>query len=892
MSDISTLRPVHLTTESLVNPLGIGTASPKLSWQLDSSERNQRQTSYHLRVASTPELLASSPDLWDSGMVVSSNSLHIPYGGARLASGARAYWNVTVWDAEGKVSTPSETALFSIGLLDESDWRAQWIMLDTPLNERGMLPPPFLRRGFIVDKPVAQATLTITARGLFIASLNGHRIGDAFITPDWTDYSKRLQYDTYDVTALLADGENALGVILGEGWHSGYMGFRGKRSCYGQRPSLLAQLALDYADGTSALLVTDTRWKGTTGPLLYSDMLMGEGYDARLELTGWDRPGYDDSAWVQTTAEVAPPPPLEARTTAPVRVVEELPAIRVAQIEPDKTIYDLSQNVAGFIRLTVSGPAGTEIRLRHGEKLNSDGTLYTDNLRKALAVDTIILKGGEQTWQPHFTNHGFRYVEISGVTPSAIKAITGCVIYSDLGQTGAFESSNPLINQLWNTILRGQRGNFVSVPTDCPQRDERLGWAGDVLAFGTTASFNMNSQNFFARWLQSMTDGQFPSGAYPDVAPRLVADQEGSPAWGDAGVITTWVQYQFYGDLSLIEQRYASMQRWMNHLSDVSENDIRVIDGQNNRYGDWLSYNAPTPDDVLATAFWAWDARLMANMAQLIGRDADAAAYTALFERVKAAFMAAFVSDDGRVKGETQTVYLLALHVDLLPQPLRAQATHHLVDDIVERGYHMSTGFVGTPLLLPVLASSGHADIAYALLTQDTIPSWGYMLRRGATTIWERWDAINEQDEVVDPLHPTFIHWKHGAIAGMNSFNHYGLGSVGQWLYQGIGGINADPLRPAFEHVIIRPRPGGDLTWADVKYDSIRGPIRSAWKLDGGALTLDVSIPANTSATVYVPASEAATARDGVEPVGSETGYTIFEIGSGDYRFSSRIEAT
>ncbi len=888
MSDISTLRPIRLTTESLVNPLGVGTATPKLSWQLQSSERNQRQTSYQLRVASRPELLDSAPDLWDSGMVVSGNSLHIPYAGARLDSGARAYWNVTVRDAEGNASAASETATFSIGLLDEDDWRAQWIMLDTPLSDRGMLPCPYLRRGFTVNQPLARATLTITARGLFIASLNGQRVGDAFMTPDWTDYSKRLQYDTYDVTEFVQSGENALGVILGEGWHSGYMGFRGRRSCYGQRPSLLAQLALDYADGTSALLVTDTRWKGTTGPLLYSDMLMGEGYDQRLELTGWDQPGYDDRHWAQTTAEVAPPPRLEARTTPPVRVVEELPAIRVAQLQPDKTIYDLTQNIAGFVRLTVSGAAGTEVNLRYGEKLNNDGTLYTDNLRKALALDTVTLRGGALTWQPSFTNHGFRYVEISGIEPAAISAIMGCVIHSDLGQSGSFDSSNALINQLWSTILRGQRGNFVSVPTDCPQRDERLGWAGDVLAFGTTACFNMSAQPFFARWLQSMSDGQFPSGAYPDVAPRLVADAEGSPAWGDAGVITTWVQYQFYGDLSLIEQRYASMERWMAYLADCSENDIRVVEHQNNRYGDWLSYNASTPDDVLATAFWAWDARLMANMARLIGREADAATYSALFERLKAAFIREFVSVDGRVKGETQTVYLLALHVDLLPPEQRVKAIQHLIDDLAQRGYHLSTGFVGTPLLLPVLASIGHADAAYRLLTQRTIPSWGYMIERGATTIWERWDSINEQNEVVDPLTPTFIHWKMGAIAGMNSFNHYGLGSVGQWLYQGIGGINSDPQHPAFERIIIRPRPGGDLTWADVRYDSIRGPIRSAWKLDGGALTLDVSLPANTTAAVYVPAGGEATA-NGLTPVGSEEGYAIFEVGSGDYQFRSQL---
>jgi alpha-L-rhamnosidase len=891
VSDTAALTPVHLTTESLVNPLGIGTATPKLSWQLTSTKRNERQTSYHLRVASRPELI-TSPDLWDTGIVVSSNSLHIPYAGKPLASGATAYWDVTVWDADGRASVRSDLAAFSVGLLAENDWRAQWIMLDTPLNDRKMLPSPYLRRGFMVDKPVARATLYITARGLFIASLNGNRIGDAILTPDWTDYSKRLQYDTYNVTPFLQQGENALGVILGEGWHSGYMGFLGKRSCYGQRPSLLAQMAIDYADGTTALLVTDTRWKATTGPLLESDLLMGESYDQRLELTGWDRPGYDERAWKPTTAEVAPQPRLEARTTPPVRVVEALPAIRVGQVNETKTIYDLGQNVAGFVRLTVSGAEGTEIQLRYGEKLNNDGTLYTDNLRKALALDTLTLKGGELTWQPSFTNHGFRYVEISGVEPSAISAVTGCVIHSDLAQTGSFDSSNELVNQIWRTILRGQKGNFVSVPTDCPQRDERLGWAGDVLAFGTTACYNMSAQPFFARWLQSMTDGQFPSGAYPDVAPRLVADAEGSPAWGDAGVITTWVQYQFYGDLSLIEQRYDSMFRWMRYLLDSSENDIRVVDNQNNRYGDWLSYNASTPDDVLATALWAWDAKLMANMARLIGQTADYEAFKARFERIKAAFNREFVSADGRVKGETQTVYLLALHVDLLPAELRAQAIQHLVDDIQERGYHLSTGFVGTPLLLPVLASVGHADAAYKLLMQETIPSWGYMIGRGATTIWERWDSINEENEVVDPLKPTFIHWKMGPIAGMNSFNHYGLGSVGQWFYQGIGGINIDPQQPAFEHVIIRPRPGGDLTWADVKYDSIRGPIRSAWKRDGDALTLDVSLPANTSATVYVPSSNGATAPESARRLGSENGYAFFEVGSGDYQFKSRIVAS
>ena len=901
MTSVAALRAVYLKCEYLENPLAVDVRQPRLSWQLESDQRDQKQSAYQILVASDPEILdLHQADLWDSGKVQTGATLHVPFGGKTLKSGQRCYWKVRVWDGAGLASPFSPTATWSMGLLEESDWVGQWITVDTGSpGPMGMKPSPYLRRAFRLDKPVRRATAYATARGLYNLYLNGNRVGDAALAPDWTDYRKRILYNAYDVTGLVNPGGNVVGAVVGDGWYCGYVGNKGERQYYGERPSFLMQIQVEFEDGSREVIATDDQWEGAGGPILFSDLLMGETYDARLEMPGWNAPGFNDTAWLPVEMEPVPPAVLEATSTPPTRITEYLPAVNLTSISKTVHLFDLGQNIAGWVRLKVSGSAGTRIQLRYGEDLTPEGTLYAGNLRKARVIDHYILSGnGVEVWEPHFTVHGFRYVEVDGIESVSLETITGCIIHTDLEHTGTFESSNSLLNQIWKNIFWGQRGNFVSIPTDCPQRDERLGWSGDVVAFGATACYNMDSAAFFGRWLTSLVDGQSPNGAFPDVAPRLVMDRDGAPAWGDAGVITPWVLYQFYGDKSVIERNYSAMQKWMQYIHDGNPAYLRT-ERLNFNYGDWLSYNAPTPDGVLATAFWAWDAKLMAQMARIIGRKDDALAYDALYERVKQSFIEAYVSPDGKVEGETQTAYALALYVDLLPEGLHAAAAQHLVADIEARDGHLSTGFVGTPLLLPVLTQAGYLDVAYRVLLQETIPSWGYMVKLGATTIWERWDSLSAPHVVFDPETPTFVHWFFGAIPGMNSFNHYGLGAVGEWFYHTIVGIKPDPERPAFEHFTVHPRPSDHLSAAQAEYKSIRGAIRSSWCVSDSEFQLHVTVPANTSATVHVPTADAASVREsgqpphtvaGIHSVTLEEGAVVCTIGSGDYHFTAHWE--
>lgn len=753
-----------------------------------------------------------------------------------------------------------------------------------------VLPPaPFLRREFRVTKPLRRAVLYATALGLYEVRLNGRRIGNDFFTPGWTDYRRRVYYQTYDVTGQVRQGSNVLGAILADGWACGYVGLGG-RDRYGiGRPRFLAQLRLTYADGSAQTVATDAAWKGAYGPIREADLLMGETYDARRAMPGWEAPGFDDSAWRSVTVHSTPAgrgehdapdrsaPLLQAHPGVPVRRTQELKPRAVTEPRPGVFIFDLGQNMVGWARLVVSGPVGTTVRLRFGEVLNPDGTLYTANLRGARATDTYLLRGqGREVWEPRFTFHGFRYVEVTGYpgrpTPAAI---TGVVVHSDAPPVGTFRCSNALVNQLQQNIEWGQRGNFLEVPTDCPQRDERLGWTGDAQVFARTAGFQMDVARFFGKWIIDLVDAQREDGAFTDVAP-FVAAGAGTAGWGDAGVIVPWTLYELYGDTRLLERHYDAFARWIAYLERNSSDLLRPARG----YGDWVAVGSRTPTDVIATAYFAYSASLVAQIARALGRDADAHRYDDLFARVRAAFNRAYVAPDGRIKGDTQTCYVLALHMDLLPPETRPAAVRHLVEDIERRGNRLSTGFLGTAYLLPVLSRFGHTDLAYRLLLQEEFPSWGYTVRRGATTIWERWDGITPEGRFQDP--------------GMNSFNHFAFGSVGEWLYRVVAGIDLDPKRPGFRHVVIRPQPGGGLTWVRATYRSIRGPIASSWRQEGGRFTLHVSLPANTTATVHVPAPSAQAVTEGGRPahrapglrfLGMAGAAAVFHAGSGDYRF-------
>jgi alpha-L-rhamnosidase len=667
---------------------------------------------------------------------------------------------------------------------------------------------------------------------------------------------------TYDVTGLLREGDNAIGCLLGDGWFCGYIAWKGRQN-YGDRPEFLAALEVSFADGTSLIVGTDDSWKTTAGPILESDLLMGETYDARRELGDWSRPEYDDSAWEPVLTRPPRKIILDPVPYPPVKRLGEL----TPTVLPSG-IYDMGQNFSGRVRLRLKAPRGTTLLLRYAEILNPDGTLYTENLRTARATDVYTCKGGEtETWEPRFTFHGFRYVEVAGQTADMGKPfttekdfleVTGLVLHSDTAPTGSFSCSHPLLNQLQKNIVWGQKSNFLEVPTDCPQRDERLGWTGDAQVFVRTAAFNMDVRGFFHKWMQDARDAQRPSGAVPLVIPEKGftpwAD-DGGPAWADAMIICPWTVYLCYGDKQILEDHYEAMCRFLDFIAgERCRNHIRShpeVDAWGG-CGDWLALddsgkaNGATPKDLIGTAFYAHDVKIMEQVAGLLGRKEDAARFRSLHPQILEAFRHRFVTPEGLLASGTQTAYVLALHFGLLPEELRPTAARELVRDIEKRRYHIATGFVGTPYILDVLEDNGFLDIAYRLLEQETFPSWLFPVKNGATTIWERWDGWTPEKGFQDK--------------NMNSFNHYAYGAVGAWMYRSVAGLELDVQDPGYRHIIFRPRPGGSITSAKAKLQTPQGPAGISWRIEGKTLVVETSVPDGARATFsppsgYVPQS-------------------------------------
>ncbi len=890
---LSEMRVQQLRCEYLENPLGIDDPDPRLSWKLTSPLRGQGQTAYQILVASSAEILAQDRgDLWDTGRTEGDSTTHIAYSGKPLESRMQCYWKVRSWDVDGRATDFSLPSFWSLGLLAEAEWQAEWIRAGRPPHKTPTEPfapgppPPYFRKTFQIDKPIVKALVYVTARGIFELRINGVPVGEDMLAPEWTDYNRRIQYRTYDVSDLLSTGRNALAAVVADGWYSGYVGMRRLRGNYGLENSLLLQLEVELEDGTREQIITDGSWLWSEGPIRAADLLMGQVQDARKDMPGWDRADFDESSWRPVRTAAASEALLVAQPSPPVRIIEHLKSVGLTEPRPRVFVFDLGQNISGWARIKISGKAGDTITMRFAERLNPDGTIYTENLRNAKATDTYICAGrGEEVFEPRFTFHGFQYVEVTGYpgTPLA-DAVTGCAISSANPDTGTFACSEPMVNRLFSNLFWSQRGNYLSIPTDCPQRDERLGWMGDAQIFIRTGSYNQDTAAFFLKFMQDVEDAQSEAGAFPDFAPRLDDENlsrfEGAPAWGDAGVIIPWTLYRMYGDSRIIEKHWNAMERWMEYLRNTNPDNLRTR-GVGNNYGDWLSIRAATPKALLATAYWAHDAQLMSRMAIALGRDEAAAAYADLFETIRAAFQAEYVTDDGRLEGETQTGYLLALAMDLLPVDLRDAAADRLVADIAARTGHLSTGFVGCGFLNPVLTEAGYVETAYRLLLNDTFPSWGYSIRQGATSIWERWDGWTEEGGFQDP--------------GMNSFNHYSFGAVGEWLYRFVAGIDLDPDIPGFKRIRIRPFPGSGLDWAKAEYNSLYGLIKSGWSLEGRSMTLEVTVPTNTNAVLHIPCSERDLIQEGGVPAGDSEGVTflrqegsrtLYEVASGSYRFT------
>ena len=731
----------------------------------------------------------------------------------------------------------------ALNLLAGPDWTAaQWIGNDVARDTA--LPPPVLLRGtFRLDAPVRKATLHSTALGFAEVHVNGKEVGNDRFAPGWTDYNKRVYYRSVDVTAMLAQGENVVGAVVADGWFSGRIGWGGKRNYYGTKPRFRAVLEVELTDGKRQVFTTDASWQGSTGPWIYADFLQGENYDARRELTGWDRAGFAADGWQPVACGAEVNPLVEPAPGPPVVVFAEMKPLSVERLADGKIFVNFGRNFAGVVRLRLNGKAGQTLTLHHAERLDKDGSIYTKNLRSAPSVDTYTCRDGAQIWAPRFTYHGFQYITIDGWdgTP-ADGDITGLAIGSDIQRVGAFQSSYELLNKLVENVYWTQRSNFMSIPTDCPQRDERLGWTGDAQVFIRTATYVCDVHDFFCKWHIDLADAQFPGGAIPPVAPSKVAEGLGGAAWEDAAVLCPWTIYQVYQDKEQLARAWPMMDALLAHKRSTLEADYRPKSGVH-CFGDWLSLDDPTSSDVIRLAYFIRSSDVAAEAAVVLGKPADAARHRAEATRARQAFRQFFVKPDGRIEGpadkikvfsDSQTGYVLALSFDLVEGAQRDQVVAHLLRRIEECKWHLATGFVGSRDLLHVLSQNGHSDVAYRLLSNEDYPGWLFPVTQGATSIWERWDGWHPQRGFQTP--------------DMNSFAHYAYGAVYQWMVENIGGIHS--AAPGFAKVLISPvlppadsEAGLKLTWANVDYRSPAGPIKSGWKRDGTKVTYQIDVP-------------------------------------------------
>jgi alpha-L-rhamnosidase len=867
------LMAVHLTCDYAENPIGLESASPRFAWQLQQGGRGKRQTAYRILVASgQDELSADRGNLWDSGKVVSDQSIGIPYAGQPLVSGQLSYWKVSVWDLQDTCSGFSEVAFFEMGLLQPGDWQGDWIG-GTKWRGAGNFhegPALLFRKEFSVSKAVRRARLYIAGLGYYVASLNGQRVGDHVLDPGFTDYSARVLYATYDIGGYLAMGRNAIGVMVGNGWY-GSIRWRGT-------PCLKLQINLEYLDGSleSVSSGLDQDWQVANSPILRNSIYDGETYDARQEKPGWDTcldlPGSKSSQpkW-RAPIKIRPPGGrLVSQVMEPIKVIEEIKPISISvpneQNEPGFYVFDLGQNIAGHVRLRVSGPRGTRIVIRHAETLLYNGAVNTANLYLAKACDTYILKGeGVEVYEPAFTYHGFRYVQLEGYPGKPdIGSVTGIVVHSAVQQTGHFECSHPLINQIQQNILWTERDNLYSVPTDCPQRNERFGWLNDTTARNEEAVYNFNLARFLPKWMDDIRDTQTDSGAIADCAPFVWWCSNGGEPVNSTYVITIWLLYQHYGDVGVLRNHYDSMKRWVDFLGRTAQDHIL----HHGWIGDWApprafaftdsicsAVSSTTSFEYISTGFYFLCANLLARMAHVLNNQADEARYSDMAQKTQVAFNAKFLNRQTKQYGQgSQAAHAFALYLGLVPEDVRQGVVDHLADDVMAVNHgHLTTGNLTTKYLLEALTREGHHNVAWTLATQNSYPSWGYMIAKGATTIWERWEYETGRE--------------------MNSHNHPMYGSIGAWFYRALAGIALADDAVGFDQIVIRPRPVEGLSYVRSSLDTVRGRIVVNWDLQPGTFRLLVVIPPNCSARVMLPLPQ----EQDAQPIIKESGKVIWD---------------
>lgn len=829
------LKLKKLRVEYLENPLGLDVAEPGFSWQLVSDNQNVRQVSYRLVVKQ------GDAQVWDSGLVESDQCIHVIYGGKELKPQGVYSVQVTVQDNIGEEAQIS--GRFEMALKPES-FTGQWIS-----NTIETEACPVFQRYFSLPREAVRARIYATALGVYELQLNGQRVGEDYLAPGWTNYHKRIQYQTYDVTSMLAR-DNRLEILVGNGWYKGILGFTNTPNHYGDRVGALLELHVWYEDGTTEVIKTDQDWSWTTGAIRSSEIYNGETIDTTYCC--------DENKPVEVLA--LDHAMLVAQESEPVRITQRLKPVQFIRTPQGEAVLDFGQNISGFVELRVNGQRGQKIVLRHGEVLDKDGNFYTENLREAKATDTFICNGTDQVFRPHFTFHGFRYIAVEGLGEELnLEDFTACVLHTDMEQIGDFSCSHPLVNRLQKNIQWGQRGNVLDIPTDCPQRDERLGWTGDAQVFCKTAAFNFNTALFFRKWLRDLASEQTQEFGVPHIIPNILGNQEGAAAWSDAATIIPWAIYNEYGDVRLLREQYQSMKDWVEYIrARETKNHLWQSGFQ---YGDWLALDkeegpgrtGATDVYLVATAFYAYSAELVYKAAKVLGLGQEYAEYKQLYQAIKEGFNQEFITRTGRLVSETQTGCILALHLDLAKDEYKERIMQSLVTNLANHKNHLTTGFVGTPYICHVLSQNQRHDLAGKLLLQEDLPSWLYAVKQGATTIWERWDSMKPDGSFDE--------------SGMNSFNHYAYGSIGDWMYQRLAGIQL--AKPAYKHSLLAPQFIKGITQAEASVETMYGKLACSWECTQGLITVNVTIPANTTATLHLPEKD--------NPI---------ELGSGDYTYS------